>query len=176
MLRILTGFVVLGMLLSGIAWADDYDIIDETDSPEYAADDDHTHVEAGEPVAIDPDNMGMYFGTGDELISGFQQADGTFYTTREFYTEDTSESVGYHDDPIFYPGHHDGEGYGADNVYGPMWGVPSDAAGTEYWDPHMYDAYSADPSLVQHNHDNAEAGEASTVSEEGLNISSSDSY
>jgi hypothetical protein len=204
MLRILTGALALGMLLTGIAWATDseYDIIDETDSPAYEGEADYTYTEAGEPVPIDSANLGMYFGTGDQFIGGYQYSDGTHYTSQDY----AGDGHDYHDEQIYYPeyiyGHGSGDpddhahggdfdygsgyadpdyaygaGYAADNVYGPMWGVPGDAVGTEGWDPHMYAEYGGDPSQVQHNHgESANQGDEYVDYEDGLNISGSDEY
>jgi hypothetical protein len=183
MLRILTGLLALGMLLSGIAWATDseYDIIDETDSPAYEGEVDYTYTEAGEPVPIDYDRLGMYFGTGDEFISGYNYYDYPYYTTQDYYTEGYVEGRDYHTEQIYYPGYYYGEGYSVDNVYGPMWGVPDEAVGLDGYYPeyYMYSPGSEQtwtPYSVERPYVDDGGDEEYVDQEDGLNISGSDDW
>lgn len=146
---------------------------------------------AGPHYYGDPSALGMYFGTGDEIIGHeVVYVDGLPYTTRSRAIAGSEQT--YHDDAVYAPGY----GYGAypyENVYGPLWGVPSDAVGMEGYDPYyFYQLYmlgeegaeltdeqrrqlEANYAQNAHNSPNAEsdvAEEASTGSEDGLDIGS----
>jgi hypothetical protein len=187
MLRILVAMLALSLLTVGYARADGEfsgtDIIDPADAPDYAEDSDYVYEEvpAGEPVPVNPDNMGMYFGTGDEFRGGVPQGEGEYYLMHDHDAVFDATGADYHDEQIYYPGYY-GEGtYGADNVYGPLWGVPEDAAGLEGYQSEYY-LYNPDGEQVwtpyegEHQHDTADTTEDSADSADGLDITSSEDW
>jgi hypothetical protein len=142
MLRILMSVLAMCLLLVGYAWADDdfygTDVIDPADAPDYEeADDTPAVVPAGEPVPISSDQMGMYFGTGDELRGGVPGDESSYYLMHDHGMTGDTGSGNYHNETIYYP-EYTGESNPADNVYGPMWGVPEDAAGLDNYNPEYY--------------------------------------
>jgi len=185
MLRILIAMLALSLLLVGYAWADDEfsgtDIIDPTDAPDYEEATEYEVVPAGEPVPINPDQMGMYFGTGDEFIGGMPNTDGEYYLLHDHDAVFDAAGANYHDEQVYYPGNYGGEGYGVDNVYGPMWGVPEDAAGLEGYQSEYY-LYNPNGEQVwtpydgDHQHSEADTSEDSTDYQDGLELTSSEEW
>lgn len=91
---------------------------------------------AGPHYYSDPSALGMYFGSGDEIIGReVIYVDGLPYTTRSRAI--TGGEQTYHDDAVYAPGYGSGA-YSHENVYGPLWGVPSDAVGMEGYDPYYF--------------------------------------
>lgn len=142
MLRILMAILVASLLLVGYAWADDdfygTDVIDQTDAPNNDETATQTEVvQAGEPVPIEADKLGMYFGLGEEFKGGVPSGEDTYYLMHDHDVATSTEGYSYHDEMI-YPPDYTGQGANPDNVYGPMWGVPDDASGLDNYNPQYY--------------------------------------
>jgi len=178
MTRILSGLLVLLLLFAGSAWAigSGDDIIDETDNPEYVAEDNHEVYATGEGYEFDIERMGMYFGTGDEYLGGYY-GDYYPYNTGAYVMENYDSDFSYYDERVYYPEYYHGSTYNYDNVYGPMWGVDPEAPGVEGYDYYYYYLMSGgDPNAIpgdRRHYVESDSGEPVDY-EEGINISSND--
>ncbi|GEM_PF-4735535 len=151
--RILTLTLLGGLLLTGAAWAtDDAWAEDEVIKEDVLVEatrvfDEATPVDRQTLLVASPEMLGMYFGTGDQLyIAGEYRDEGLAYSPRADIAHGTAgyrydSEMSYYNQPVYAPRSDDGqlyEGYGYDNVYGPLWGVPEDASGLEGYQPGYY--------------------------------------
>jgi hypothetical protein len=132
--------VLLSLLLvSSLAYGDEWDDDAVITSDTVVVSDNDTAVDisaAGPHYYGNSSALGMYFGSGDEIIGReVVYVDGLPYTTRSRAITGSEQT--YHDDAVYAPGYGSGA-YAHENVYGPLWGVPSDAVGMEGYDPYYF--------------------------------------
>lgn len=194
--RILTLTLMASLLLTGAAWADDDawaedDVIRE--DVLVAANRDFveaTPVDRQTLLVSDPARLGMYFGAGDELVlAGAYRDEGLAYSPRADIAHGTTtrtydSDLSYYNQPVYAPrtgDAHAQEGYGYDNVYGPLWGVPEDASGMEGYQPGYYFLSGTADGQGQpvHTHATADSGgddSASGDEADGIDIGESEDW
>ena len=106
-------------------WDDD-DVIKE--NPEATSDSEPVEVNADAPHNAAMNHPGAYFGADGYYLPG------TSYSSNVEH----DHSVDYNGQTIYFPEYGNSASQLYENVYGPLWGVPSDAVGMEGYDPYYY--------------------------------------